>query len=227
MSRVRVSLPAKVIKRLHFWGRFCTRSFLLSKSPQLEREAGMLRRRLMVFIDGENLVFRYQSMLKGGRTPIANVVHEPDVFVWRKSVTTNGDYDMLRATYYTYAVGDDLYISSIQEKIKNLPIHNEYTTTLPNKLTPMIFKKEKRAAKSKGVDIQLTVDVLSHVYNNTTDAVFILTGDGDYEPLFKEVLRRGKQLYLAAFSEGFNPRLLNLADHFYYLDDSFFVALPK
>ena len=180
-----------------------------------------------MFIDGENLVFRYQSMIGKGYVAIRNVEHIPDILVWQYSVYAPGDYDVLRANYYTYATGDENKISCINEKLKQLTFLTEYSTTLPRNLTPIVFKKPQKTAKAKGVDIQLTVDVLSYVQRDIVDAVFILTGDGDYEPLFREVQRCGKLIYHAAFSDGLSPTLRNLADQSYSLDTLFFEQPPK
>jgi uncharacterized LabA/DUF88 family protein len=52
--------------------------------------------------------------------------------------------------------------------------------------------------------------------------VYLVTGAGDYIPLIEEVMRNGKQVYLAALSEGLNKALPNSVDKFYNLDDAFF-----
>jgi len=181
----------------------------------------------MVFIDGENLVFRYQTMSKKGRIPKPGVIHIEDVLVWTYGVYTPGDYDILRANYYTYAIGDDERIADINMKLKQLAFLTSFVTTLPRTLTPIVFRKPKQSAKAKGVDIQLTVDVLSHVHRDNLDAIFLLTGDGDYAPLIEEVLRCGKQVYIGAFSDGLNPKLVTLADEFYSLDNIFFENQPN
>jgi hypothetical protein len=76
---------------------------------------------------------------------------------------------------------------------------------------------------SKGVDIQLAVDALSHVYKDNVEAVYIMSGDGDFLPLLEEALRQGKQVYLSAFSGGLNDRLAEIATDFYLLDNAAFV----
>lgn len=43
----------------------------------------------------------------------------------------------------------------------------------------------------------MTVDILSNVYQDNLDTVFLVAGDGDYLPLIKEIRRFGKQIYLA------------------------------
>ncbi|MFB3073548.1 MAG: hypothetical protein ACE1Z6_00015, partial [Candidatus Methylomirabilales bacterium] len=45
-------------------------------------------RRIMVFVDGENLVCRFQEMLRRGYVPRDDLLfHEPDVAVWSPTFT--------------------------------------------------------------------------------------------------------------------------------------------
>jgi uncharacterized protein (TIGR00288 family) len=87
---------------------------------------------------------------------------------------------------------------------------------------PKVFKKANRAAKRKGVDIEMSVDILSHVHSNNVDTILLLAGDGDYIPLIREVQRCGKIVYVSAFSDGLNPELPIIADNFYCLDGTVF-----
>ncbi len=89
-------------------------------------------------------------------------------------------------------------------------------------LYPILFKKDRINAKAKGVDIQLTVDVLSHVYQDNVDIICFFSGDGDYLPVLEEAQHSGKQVFVAAFSNGLNPKLKQKADYFNSLDDIFF-----
>jgi len=54
---------------------------------------------------------------------------------------------------------------------------------------PHVFSKQK-TAKSKGVDITLTRDVLSHAFRGNYDIAVLYAGDKDYVPLVEEVKRR-------------------------------------
>ena len=90
-------------------------------------------------------------------------------------------------------------------------------------LYPKVFRKQKNRS-GKGVDIQMSVDILSNTYQNNLDTVYLMSGDGDYEPLIRECQRMGKQVYVAAFSSGLNPSLSLIADRFFDLDRNFFVA---
>jgi len=178
---------------------------------------------MMVFVDGENLVYRYQDMV-GGKTPQSNIIHKEDMFVWAPNAVDPGPHpiNIIRATYYTCVVGDDERVSEIASEIRGLKFNRHYESKLPEFLSPIIFKKSNKSAKAKGVDIQLTVDILTHTYQNNLDVVYLISGDGDYLPVISEVMRNGKQVYLAALSKGLNQKLINSVDKFINLDPIFF-----
>ncbi len=89
-------------------------------------------------------------------------------------------------------------------------------------LNPHIFKKENRSQKTKSVDINITIDALRHTYNNSVDGIYLFSGDGDYLPLIKEIMRQGKQVTIGVFSKGFNSVLQYECDDFINLDQIFF-----
>src|SRR4051812_11843008 len=84
----------------------------------------------MIFIDGENLVCRYQEMEAKGSLPLANIVHRPDVYVWSTglNLSLGGYSSVLTATYYTYAHGDAEAISEARAEIKGMRFHPENDT---------------------------------------------------------------------------------------------------
>lgn len=184
--------------------------------------------RMMVFIDGENIVMRYKTILETGRVPHDDVVYEPDTFVWRPSTVHPGLHHVVRATYYTYVQGDENQQDRVKETIKSLTFKQysqpeawRATGQLLNTLSPKVFRKI-RGKKAKGVDIQLTVDILSNVYKDNLDTVFLVSGDGDYKPVLEEAVRHGKQVFVAAFTNGLNKEIKYLADWFFPLDDNYF-----
>lgn len=181
-------------------------------------------RQMMIFIDGENLVFRFQEMLDQGRIPLETVKHLKDIFVWEPSCTINYAFkhEILRATYYTYATGDENAIKSIIQDIKEMRFAFDQRSAIPNCLYPCVFKKANKQRNGKGVDIKMTVDILNHIYSDNCDTVWLFTGDGDYLPVVEEVIRAGKQLYLSSFSSGLNPELKAKADLYYCIDNHFF-----
>ena len=182
---------------------------------------------MMIFADGENLVFRYQAMIKKGWTPRADIHHVQDVLVWYEAFShLVRMHEVLRATYYTYVVGDDKKVTQIREMIRRLTFNAHRSSTLPKTLMPKVFKKPSQAASGKGVDIEMTVDILTQVHDDNIDTVLLLSGDGDYLPLIREVQRCGKQVYVSAFSDGLNPELPIVADQFYCLDGTTWQGQP-
>jgi len=81
----------------------------------------MSTNRAMAFIDGENLTMRYQAMLAKNNNPIADNIVVPDVLAWNPRGLTIFPYiELLRATYYTYAVGSDEQIDEWKTKIRGI-----------------------------------------------------------------------------------------------------------
>ena len=189
--------------------------------------------RMMVFVDGENLVARYQEMKKEGWTPKESVVHDPNVFVWGPGTIQPGLNIIIRATYYTYAVGSAEVILEKSEKIKALRFNQRPSSQsfhvmneLVNTMYPKVFQKIKNK-QAKGVDIQMTVDILANVYQNNLDTVYLISGDGDFQPVIEEAIRYGKQVYVAALSSGLNEKLKHIADRFIDIDNRYFLEKPK
>jgi uncharacterized LabA/DUF88 family protein len=180
-------------------------------------------RRMMTFIDGENLVFNYQATLKSNiGSPNKKTSHLTDVYAWHPNTINAHGHEVIRATYYTFAVGADEYINDVSKQIKQLTFLKDYKSVLPANLRPSVFKKNKQDKKAKGVDIQLTVDILTNVFNNNLDTVLLVTGDGDFLPIINEIIRNGKQVYLASFKSGLNSDLINHVDSYIELDSIYF-----
>jgi uncharacterized LabA/DUF88 family protein len=128
-------------------------------------------------------------------------------------------------TYYSYAVGTEEQFQKWCEQIREIPYEFRETANQwggRGFLYPKLFKKLKQSAKRKGVDISIAVDVLTHTHRDSIDIVYLISGDGDYKPLIEEVIRSGKQVYLAALSDGLNSDLSNIVDKFFDLDNIYF-----
>ena len=183
----------------------------------------------MFFADGENLVFRYQEMLATGRVPKKDVVHIRDEFVWAGGITTGVCHDIVRATFYTSAFGDEEKVRALRTVIAETAYEFVYTPDgdIPQatgSLVPMVFKKERKSKKSRSVDIQMTIDLLRHAMRRDCDHFIILTGDGDFIPIVRECMSLGIEVSVRGFSSGLNPDLKISADTFGLLDDEFFEA---
>lgn len=177
--------------------------------------------RWMLFVDGENLTFRGQCYAEqNGILLEEGSSFMRDAFVWMPEWgrATVGNYrnfpsglvspHAIRAYYYTSVRGDDVKIQQVREALRSLGFE------------PKVFKRPANR-NSKGVDISLTKDCLSHAFLDNYDFVALITGDGDYLPLLEEVKRLGKIVYLASFTTGLSQELRLAADWFGSLDEIF------
>ncbi len=175
--------------------------------------------RTLVFIDGENVVFRYQSLVAAGRLPQHQVVHTPDVFVWNPTVFRNELWDLVRVTYYTSLVGDDPAQQAMADEIQQ---HYHSTRERGCYLHAAVFKKLKQSNKTRSVDINITIDALRHCYGNHADVFCFVTGDVDFLPLIRAVMQEGKEVVLYSFERDLNPALRSAPDRFVPLEKAFF-----
>ncbi len=185
--------------------------------------------RSILFVDGENLTMRYQALVASGRTPMASVKHEPDVYVWTSDLGDRSviDTDLIRINYYTSMVGDDDAVAKVRDEVSSLRycMHGDFYGAC--QLYPRVYKKPKKSTKSRLVDINITIDVMRHSYANAIDVVYLFSGDGDFVNLVEEVARSGKKVCLAAFSSGLEPRLVSAVDRFVLLDDFYFEPIQQ
>jgi len=111
----------------------------------------------IIFVDGENLTFRYQALLKEGRKPRSGVVHRADVFVWSPYIGRPGiDTDIIRINYYTSMVGDEDAVTALKELIATQRFHGFQDYYGPCQLHPRVYKKPQKSTKSRLVDINIT-----------------------------------------------------------------------
>jgi uncharacterized LabA/DUF88 family protein len=178
------------------------------------------RHRWMMFVDGEHLAMRATAVAKArGHELTASGRFEPDVFFWFNSEPLSMFSSLMhpkierlctRAYYYTSCQGDDKRRQTIYDSLWRLGF------------LPHVFHKPQKDKKSKGVDIMLTKDVLSHAFLGNYEAAILVAGDGDYVPLVQEVQRLGKIVCVAAFKSkegGLNDELRRACDVLIELDE--------
>ena len=166
---------------------------------------------------------RYQAMLQEGLEPQDNITHVRDVFVWSNTIIERVVGSITRVNYYATCIGDDDRILSLSTRIQKLRYSfRDAQIEATGRVHPILFKKPRQAAKSNAVDINLTVDALRHGFSDSVDVIVLVTGDGDFVPLIREIMNRGKEVALHALSHGLHPQLPVLVDEFVCLDGDFF-----
>jgi uncharacterized LabA/DUF88 family protein len=175
----------------------------------------------MFFIDGENLLWRFEAMKKASRVPRIEVIHEPGRFVWTSRVTRLQNLEIVRVSYYTSQVGSDDKLRALQSDIQRLRWSVARTKTTGG-MVAHVFKKPAKEQKAASVDINITIDLLRTCYHRHAEAVVLISGDGDYIPLVKEAMRTGTHVIVGALSSGVNTALTSAGDSFWNLDSFFF-----
>ena|SRR3990167_153455 len=178
-----------------------------------------------MLVDGENLVFRYQSMVKDGFKPRESVEHICDKLVWADGIERLWTTDFYRVSYYTSCVGDSLAIDGLKKRISNIGFElsgSQQSYFGKINLSPHVYKKEKSSNKTRLVDINICIDAMRYACSTNTDVIAILSGDGDFAELVKELQRHGKKVCIGAFSSGLAEELTYLPDSFISLDKTFF-----
>jgi len=174
----------------------------------------------MCFVDGENFTIRGQEFAKrsGIRLTEKPAVYLENVFLWPTRDHLIEDLGRhagpglvggppIRSYYYTSVVGDEPKLLGVRHALRELSFD------------PQVFKKDARHDTSKGVDVTLTKDMLSHAFFGNYSQAVLVAGDADYVPLVQEVKRMGKNVFVAFFREtGLGEELRLAADNFFPLD---------
>jgi len=187
-------------------------------------------RRWMLFIDGENLTLRGQEFAsKNNLTLKAGDYWKKDCFLWmpnprplkRPHCITGEvealDPDGIRAYYYASLQADYPEIDQTETVLRRVGF------------APKVFKKEDKQKRSKGVDIALTTDMLTHAFQDHFDVAILISGDADYCPLVNRVKSLGKQVWVWFFSQkedGLAPELWKASDVFLPINSLFMTMWP-
>jgi uncharacterized LabA/DUF88 family protein len=185
----------------------------------------------LIFVDGENLVFRYQEMIAAGRKPALGNIHIPDCFIWNQSVLNDHIWNLKRVAYHTSVIGDDNKVREVRTKIAATTFrcdidatgkNGESSTSRTGQIVPFVRKKASKSKKESICDVGLTVDIMRSCYRDHADIIWLFSGDGDFISLISEIIHSGKLSYVSAFSSGLCEEIPFVVDEFLPLDKYFF-----
>jgi uncharacterized LabA/DUF88 family protein len=197
----------------------------------------MIINEALIFVDGENLVLRYQEMLKAGRKPAPGNVHVQDCFIWNQKILDDHFWNLKRVSYYTSVVGDDVRVREVRELIAATTFTCR-TGVVPSlgsgavaartgQIVPFVRKKSSKSRKESICDISITVDVMRACYRDHAKIIWLFSGDGDFLSLFNEIVHNGKVAYASAVSSGCNDEIRYAVDEFLPLDKYLFEGEPS
>jgi len=128
--------------------------------------------RMMVFVDGENLVARFQAMLDAGHRPSHEVRHRRDVYAWSPGTVWPGLNVVRRATFYTYVVG--------------------VSTPFPGRFLSFVKTFGYIVLPRRDHSDDCRHPFATRIKTIWTSCISS-SGDGDYEPLLAECQRQGSK----------------------------------
>jgi len=162
----------------------------------------------MIFIDGSN-------MFLSCRRHNIKIKYEKLIEFLKK------DRNVMRISYYS---GVNYPITEEQNKFfKMLRQYLEIDViTRPLKLRKTKCEKchhEKTIKIEKGIDANLSIDLLWYAIQNAYDIAIIISGDTDYIPAIEKVRLLGKRVELWSFKDSLGADLKKKVDKINYLDD--------
>lgn len=78
--------------------------------------------------------------------------------------------------------------------------------------------------KEKGIDVQLSVDLIRFAFNNSYDIAIIISSDGDYVPAIQLAKDLGKIIYNAYFVGSESYHIKNVVDKFIPIDKNLIMS---
>ena len=146
--------------------------------------------RVMVFIDGSNLYHSLKNHFK--RTDIDMGKFANKMLERRR---------LIRIYYYNARVGR----KEEPERYRHQQAFFDSVTSIPYtelRLGRLVYVNWPHSPPyEKGVDIQLTTDLLTHSYKNNYDIGILVAGDSDYVGALQAVKDNGKNIEVALFGK--------------------------
>lgn len=164
--------------------------------------------RLMIFIDGSNLYHSLKGHFK--RT---------DIDIGRFANKLIDKRHLVRIYYYNASVGR----REEPERYRHQQAFFASISAIPYcelRLGRLVYINWPNTPPyEKGVDIQLTTDLLTHSFKNNYDVAILVAGDSDYMGALQAVKDNGKNIEVALFGKERTSRSLReVADRVITID---------
>jgi uncharacterized LabA/DUF88 family protein len=138
--------------------------------------------RVMIFIDGSNLLRSWMEMYPGLNIDMIKLIDE----LTKKR-------RLIRPCFY-----GSIHPEKMEKEIRfhDFLQYNGFST--------VIIPLRKRGTNyiEKGVDVALVTDMLSHAYNDAYDIAVLVSGDQDFHKAISRIKDLGKRVEIAYFSSG-------------------------
>lgn len=154
-----------------------------------------VNKRVMIFIDGSNLFYSARCMGSDFRIDYLKLVER-----------LKDGRDLVRTHYYA--------------STKVPPIDKQ--TAFYDRLRDYGIKttiKPLRNDREKGIDVALVTDLLINAYEKNMDVAVVVSGDQDFIDAIREVQRKGIQVEIGSFRDGFSKELQRSVDKVIHFED--------
>jgi len=147
--------------------------------------------RVMIFIDGSNL---YHSL--------KNIFGRTDLDIGKFCYNLLRRRKLIRIYYYNAKVG----MKEEPERYKHQQAFFAGVNAIPYselRLGRLVYTNWPTVPPyEKGIDVQLTTDMLNHSFKNNYDVAILVAGDSDFAPALQAVKDSGKHVEVALFGRG-------------------------
>ena len=147
--------------------------------------------RIMIFIDGSNM---YHSL--------KNIFGRTDLDIGKFCHKLLGRRKLIRIYYYNARVG----MKEEPERYKQQQQFFAGVNAIPYselRLGRLVYTNWPSVPPfEKGIDVQLTTDMLTHSYKDNYDVAILVAGDSDFAPVLQAVKDNGEHVEVALFGRG-------------------------
>jgi len=130
-----------------------------------------------------------------------------------------GSFELVRVNYYD-ALDEQSTTPEQKAEYSRLTGYFDWVSGLRDTHVFLGRVRRSKSREQKGVDVQLAVDALRTAYSGAFDAILLLSGDADFEPLVTAIREAGPRIHVAAFETSVSAELRRAADRFLQLEPS-------
>ena len=173
------------------------------------------QKRIAIFIDGSNFYNGSRMVIK--QTAINFQTFGQILLNYVKNKFPELFPEASFHIYYYNSLMDPRYDSQGYERQNSFLQRLHKMPQLTLKMKRLLYEKVEGAenyyAEEKGVDLQISMDMITMAAKNECDLIILVSGNGDFTETVEYVKSLGKQVFVAFFQKILSSALRDEADH--------------